>query len=38
MADGSETYWNGIVGAELLARPYASVTDFARAALAANVT
>jgi acyl-CoA dehydrogenase len=38
MADGSETYWNGIVGAALLARPYASVTDFARAALAANVT
>ncbi|SAL84158.1 Acyl-CoA dehydrogenase-like protein [Caballeronia choica] len=34
MADGSETYWNEIVGEALLAQPQATVTDFARAALA----
>ena len=34
MADGSETYWNSIVGEALLAQPQATVTDFARAALA----
>lgn len=37
MTDGSETYWNEVVGGALLARPQTSVTDFARAALADNV-
>ncbi len=33
MADGSETYWNAIVGEALLAQAQATVADFARAAL-----